>query len=225
MKTILVVAAHADDEALGCGGTIARHVSEGDSVHLVLMADGVNSRSSVTNMDAEQRRNHALHTAQKILGISSIECFGFPDNKMDSLPLLDIVKPLESVISKIQPSVIYTHHHGDLNVDHQLTHKAVMTACRPIPGSSVKEIYGFEVLSSTEWTTLQKDLFVPNLFIDISVELTTKMNAIDAYDAEMRSLPHSRSTAHVELLAKHRGYCVGVDAAEAFMTYRILKTR
>jgi len=224
VSIVLVVAAHADDEALGCGGTIAWHVSEGDSVHLVVMADGVNSRSSATVADAEQR-NHALYKAQKILGISSIECFGFLDNKMDSIPLLDIVKPLEAAICNIQPSVIYTHHHGDLNVDHQVTHKAVMTACRPIPRSSVKEIYGFEVLSSTEWATPQQYPFIPNLFIDISVELMTKMNAIDAYDKEMRSVPHSRSRTHVELLAKHRGYCVGVDAAEAFMTYRILKTR
>jgi len=223
MKTILVVAAHADDEALGCGGTIARHVSEGDSVHLVLMADGVNSRSSVTNMDAEQRRNHALHTAQKILGISSIECFGFPDNKMDSLPLLDIVKPLESVISKIQPSVIYTHHHGDLNVDHQLTHKAVMTACRPVPGISVREILTFEVVSSTEWSTPSVAPFVPNAFVDITNYLSAKIDALAAYEMEMRSAPHSRCIAHVEALSRHRGNCVGVEAAEGFDVVRMIR--
>ena len=222
MKTVLVVAAHADDEALGCGGTIARHVEEGDAVHLVLMADGVHSRKDASKEDLK-RRVEASKRAQSILGASSSQSLELPDNLMDSVPLLEIVQKLEPILAGIQPSIIYTHHHGDLNVDHRLTHTAVMTACRPLPGSSVREIYGFEVLSSTEWATQQDSPFLPNYFVDITQQLQTKLYALEAYAEEMRKTPHSRSMAHVEVLAHHRGYSVGVDAAEAFEVYRIIR--
>jgi len=222
MKTVLVVAAHADDEALGCGGTIARHVEEGDAVHLVLMADGVNSRRETSETDFA-RRIEASKRAQSILGISSSQSLELPDNQMDSAPLLEIVQKLEPILEEIQPSVVYTHHYGDLNIDHRLTHVAVMTVCRPVPGSSVREIYGFEVLSSTEWATQQGSPFLPNYFVDITQQLQTKLYALEAYAEEMRKTPHSRSMAHVEVLAHHRGYSVGVDAAEAFEVYRIIR--
>jgi len=222
MKTVLVVAAHADDEALGCGGTIARHVEEGDAVHLVLMADGVNSRRETSETDFA-RRIEASKRAQSILGISSSQSLELPDNQMDSAPLLEIVQKLEPILEEIQPSVVYTHHYGDLNIDHRLTHVAVMTVCRPVPGSSVREIYGFEVLSSTEWATQQGSPFLPNYFVDITQQLQTKLDALEAYAEEMRKTPHSRSMAHVEVLAHHRGYSVGVDAAEAFEVYRIIR--
>jgi LmbE family N-acetylglucosaminyl deacetylase len=221
-RTILVVAAHADDEALGCGGTIARHVTEGDRVHLVLMADGVHSRSGASPVDVEQRLSAAA-AAQKILGIGEVHYLGFPDNRMDSLPLLDIVQALEPVLQALSPQVVYTHHHGDLNIDHRITQQAVMTACRPQPGHSVKEIYGFEVLSSTEWTSPHHDPFLPNLFIEITAQLQTKQRALDVYAEELRPVPHSRSMEHVEALARHRGYSVGVEAAEAFVVYRLIR--
>lgn len=222
MKTVLVVAAHADDEALGCGGTIARHVEEGDAVHLVLMADGVHSRRGSSESDLA-RRIEASKRAQSILGASSSQSLELPDNQMDSVPLLEIVQKLEPILAGIQPSVIYTHHHGDLNVDHRLTHAAVMTACRPLPDSSVREIYGFEVLSSTEWAIQQTSPFLPDYFVNITQHLRTKLEALEAYAEEMRNPPHSRSMAHVEVLAHHRGYSVGVDAAEAFEVYRIIR--
>jgi len=222
MKTVLVVAAHADDEALGCGGTIARHVEEGDAVHLVFMADGVHSRKESSEADVK-RRIEASKRAQSILGISFSQSLELPDNKMDSVPLLEIVQKLELILEEILPSVIYTHHHGDLNIDHRLTHAAVMTACRPTPDSSVREIYGFEVLSSTEWATQQTLPFLPYCFVDITQQLRTKLDALKAYAEEMRKPPHSRSVAHVEVLAHHRGYSIGVDAAEAFEVYRIIR--
>ena len=169
-----------------------------------------------------KRRVEASRRAQSILGASSSQSLELPDNQMGSVPLLEIVQKLELILAGIQPSVIYTHHHGDLNVDHRLTHAAVMTACRPLPGSSVREIYGFEVLSSTEWATQQDSPFLPNYFVDITQQLQTKLDALEAYAEEMRKTPHSRSMAHVEVLAHHRGYSVGVDAAEAFEVYRII---
>lgn len=220
-KIILVVAAHTDDEAMGCGGTIARHVAEGDNVHLLFMTDGVGSREVVGEEINE--RLSAAQQAAKILGVSSFTNLSFPDNRMDSVALLDIVKEVEVVISKIAPEIIYTHHIGDLNVDHQVTHKVVMTACRPQPGFSVKSIYAFEVLSSTEWQTPSVSPFLPNVFIDITEYLTVKIRASEAYYEEMREVPHTRSLQHIELLAKHRGYSVGIYAAEAFMLVREVK--
>ena len=221
-KTVLIVAAHADDEALGCGGTIAQHVAEGDSVYLVLMADGVNSRTEASEAEMKLRLS-ATERAQKILGITEIHHLSFPDNRMDSIPLLDIVQELESIVQRIAPSVIYTHHHGDLNIDHCRTQETVMIACRPQPGCSVKEIYGFEVLSSTEWATPQIEPFTPTLYVDISAQFPAKLAALEAYAEEMRSTPHSRSVAHVEVLAQHRGYSIGVQVAEAFVVYRMIR--
>ena len=221
MKTVLVIAAHPDDEAIGFGGTIAKYVSQGHKVHLVFMADGVNSRSKTLDKDLKNRIE-ASKSAQSLLGITSSYYLDFPDNRMDSIPLLDIIQKLEPIIEKLKPSIIYTHHYGDLNIDHQLTHTAVMTACRPLPNSSVREIYGFEILSSTEWSVSQHSLFNPTFFVDITEQMLDKINAVKAYEEEMRAPPHSRSVKHIEVLAQHRGYSVGVDMAEAFEVYRLI---
>lgn len=222
MKSVLVIAAHPDDETLGCGGTIARHVAEGDLVHLAIMADGVHSRLPVSEPGL-LRRLDASKRAQAILGISSSYYLEFPDNRMDSIPLLEIVQKIEPIIDAVHPAVIYTHYHGDLNVDHRLTHAAVMTACRPLPGSTPREIFGFEVLSSTEWGAPQRAPFLPTCFVDISQQFGIKLKALEAYADEMRAAPHSRSAEHVEALARHRGHSVGVDAAEAFEVYRMIR--
>jgi len=221
-KTILVVAAHPDDEVLGCGGVIAKHVAAEDEVHLVFMADGVGARSS--ELDSEKRaREAAMYSASRILGVSSTICLGFPDNRMDGLELLDIVQPLEDILRKLRPELVYTHHYGDLNIDHQLTHQAVMTACRPQPSFYVREILTFEVVSSTEWQSPTAMPFLPNVFVDISPYLDKKFEALKAYDMEIREEPHARSLGGVKALASFRGASVGVDAAEAFMMVRSLK--
>jgi LmbE family N-acetylglucosaminyl deacetylase len=221
-ETILVVAAHPDDEVLGCGGTLARHAEEGDAVHVVFLADGVSSRSSASSGMVNERENAAA-AAHRILGIQSVHYLGFPDNRLDSLPLLDIVKALESILEKLAPDVIYTHHHGDLNVDHRIAHQAALTACRPQPGQNARQIYAFEVMSSTEWNTPVSEPFMPQLYVDITPWLDKKMAALSAYRLEMRESPHSRSLEHIKALAVHRGMCMGVLAAEAFMVTRICR--
>ena len=221
-KTILVVAAHADDEALGCGGTIARHVAEGDTVHVVFLADGVSSRQSA-QPDEMDRRLAAAEQARRALGVVATIFLGLPDNRLDGLPLIDVIQPLENVIRQFNPQIIYTHHFGDLNVDHRIAHQAVMTACRPLPECSVEEIYAFEVMSGTEWSSVSLMPFLPNMFVDISKYLAVKLQALKAYALEMRPAPHSRSMEHMTALAQHRGHCVGVDAAEAFMVMRVVR--
>ena len=220
-KTILVIAAHSDDEALGCSGTMAKHISAGDKVHVIFMTNGVGARQS--SMYEENKRLDAAQKVAKLLKIASFTNLDFPDNKMDSLPLLDIVKEVENKITEIQPQVIYTHHIGDLNVDHQVTHKAVMTACRPLPGLCVKEIYAFEVLSSTEWQTLGYMPFTPNVFVDIAGFVDIKKQALEFYSKEMRKSPHSRSVDNVLRLNALRGNFVGVDYAEAFVVLRHMR--
>jgi LmbE family N-acetylglucosaminyl deacetylase len=221
-QSVLVVAAHADDEALGCGGTIAKHVALGDTVYAVFLADGVTSRPEASEYDLTER-NAAASRAHQILGIQKSFMLGFPDNRMDTVSLLDIVQKLEVVVNEVRPQILYTHHCGDLNVDHRITHQAVVTACRPVPGASVREIYTFEVLSSTEWNTPGVTSFIPNVFVDISQYLETKMESLAAYVEEMREAPHSRSMANVRRLAEFRGSFVGIQAAEAMMLVRVVK--
>jgi LmbE family N-acetylglucosaminyl deacetylase len=221
-KSVLVVVAHPDDEVLGCGGTIARHVAEGDTVHAVFLADGVSSRHDADTDDLA-RRLAATEQARQILGISTITFLGLPDNRLDGMPLIEVIQPLAHVIDQGKPQIIYTHHFGDLNVDHRIAHQAVMTACRPTPDCMIREIYAFEVMSSTEWSSVGLMPFLPNLFVDISDFLATKMHALEAYALEMRSSPHSRSLEHIAELARHHGHCVGVPAAEAFMAMRVIR--
>jgi LmbE family N-acetylglucosaminyl deacetylase len=218
---ILVIAAHSDDEVLGCGGTIAKHIANGDSVTVMFMTDGVSSRG--LNDDNANFRVNASIQAMDILGVKDIRQFNFPDNKMDSIPLYEVVKDIEEVINNIQPNIIYTHYSDDLNVDHRITHQAVMTACRPQVWCSVKQIFCFEILSSTEWNSYSKSKFNPNKFINIDQFWLLKKSALEAYSKEMRPHPHSRSMEAVEALAVLRGSTVGLKKAESFQIERIIE--
>jgi LmbE family N-acetylglucosaminyl deacetylase len=218
-KSILIIAAHSDDEVLGCGGTIARHVDEGDIVNVIFISDGVGSRTNLTQKSLFDRENAALN-AKNILGISNIKYLGFPDNKLDSIPILEIIKELEIAINIFQPNIIYTHHYGDLNVDHRLTHQAVLTACRPFPESLITKIYTFEVMSSTDWALTGSFQFIPNTYINITNYIEKKKQALLAYSLEMRNSPNSRSISHIVALSVHRGNIVGFEYAEAFVLIR-----
>jgi LmbE family N-acetylglucosaminyl deacetylase len=227
MTKILVVAAHPDDEVLGCGGTIARHIDKGDKVNIVILAEGVTSRDKSRNRKKRLKAINNLSLSAKkshqILGSKSLKIFDLPDNRMDSVNLLDIVKIIEKEVNLVKPEIIYTHHISDLNIDHSITHRAVVTACRPEPKKSVKKIYCFEVPSSTDWQSVQSDKFFrPNCFIDISKTLQKKLKALKAYKSEMRPWPHSRSFKAVENLARWRGSSAGMKAAEAFIIIRDL---
>ena len=224
-RTVAVIAAHPDDEILGCGGTIANHIDRGDEVHVLIMAEGLTSRDAQRDVKAhgEQLVNlrQSAHAAAAIVGSTSVSLLDFPDNRMDGIELLDVVKKVEDFVQQYAPSVIYTHHAGDLNVDHQRVHQAVLTACRPQPKASVDTILFFEVPSSTEWNvSAGATAFVPNWYVDIENSLERKQRALQCYAAEMRPWPHARSVDAVTHLARWRGASVGVEAAEAFMLGR-----
>ncbi len=217
---ILIIAAHPDDEIIGCGGSIARHVAMGDEVQIQFMTSGVGSRNTC---DSKQKRKYLAKKSAELLGVSRIFFADFPDNRMDSIPLLNVVKSIEECVFSFKPNVIYTHHVGDLNIDHQITHKAVVTACRPQPGLCVKEIYAFEVLSSTEWQSPNVHPFLPNVFVDISNYVNIKRDALSVYSSEMRTPPHSRSIENILRLNYYRGHTIGFDSVEAYMAIRIIK--
>lgn len=223
MKRVLVIAAHADDETIGCGGTMLKHKAAGDSVELMIMTDGVGARTNInaTNKNQAVKREGALSEVCRQLVISKCHQYKFPDNRMDQVALLDVVQPIEELISTYHPDIIYTHHGGDLNIDHRVVHQAVMTACRPQPGSSVQRILTFEVNSSTEWATPSiGNVFQPNFFCDISIFIEQKKSMLMAYQDELRAYPHTRSIEGIMALSQVRGSQVGVGAAEAFMLMR-----
>ncbi len=218
---VLIVAAHPDDELLGCGGTIAKHVAEGDEVHIVILADGVTSRGE--NTELYERKKSAIKAAE-FLGVKSIKMLDFPDNQLDTVPLLKIVSQIEINIENLKPSTVYTHHDGDLNIDHIIAARAVMTACRPVLGQCVHSIYGFEIPSSTEWGGYgQEKVFIPKYFINISDYLDKKLEALQFYSQELREFPHPRSIYNIKALIRLRGAQVGLKAVEAFSVLRQVK--
>jgi LmbE family N-acetylglucosaminyl deacetylase len=216
---VLVVVAHPDDEVLGAGGTLARHARAGSKVHILFLADGVGARGA--DKAAAERRIAAARKAAACLGAQEPVFLGLPDNRLDSLDLLDVTQAIEGIIAKTDPAVVYTHHAGDLNIDHAICHRAVLTACRPLPGSNVRAIYAMEVASSTEWAAPSAvNAFQPSRFVDISAVQDLKRRALQAYVEEMRPYPHPRSFEAIEALVKWRGATAGLQAAEAFMVLR-----
>ncbi len=218
-QTILIIAAHPDDEILGVGGTAARHARSGDRVEVLIVAEGATSRTATRDVTASAGDLDALRQAARQaaaeLGTQPPRFLGLPDNRLDSLDLLDVVKAIEGVVGEIRPDVIYTHHAGDLNVDHGIVQRAVLTACRPMPGGNIRAIYAFETVSSTEWG--RGVPFAPTRYVAIANELPAKLAALRHYTSEMRPFPHARSLEAVEALARVRGAQAGVPAAEAFM--------
>jgi LmbE family N-acetylglucosaminyl deacetylase len=177
-RSILVIAAHPDDEVLGCGGTLARHAAEGARIHVAFLADGVSSRDNPPPATDLTARRAAARTALAILGITSVSFGEFPDNRMDGVDLLDIVKAVEAQIATHRPDTLFTHHAGDVNIDHRRLHDAVIAATRPQTGQPVRTLLFFEVASSTEWQPPGSGpAFSPNWFVDIGPQLEKKLQA------------------------------------------------
>ena len=207
---VLAIGAHPDDVELGCGGTLARHVMEGDEARILHVGYGRSPDPVATVQGAR--------SAATALGAEPwIPALILEDQQFDMVPLLHIVQRVEQHLAGFRPDVVYTHHVGDRNLDHRIVADAVFTACRPVPGCSVKRLLSFEVPSSTEWG----GGFEPNVFVDISGEPgTRKMEALDCYGAEIRPAPHARSMHSIVAREFWRGASVGVTAAEAFMLIR-----
>ena len=225
---IVIIAAHPDDEVIGCGGSIAKWAKAGHEVHVVIMAEGATSRDQNRDRVARSKEINSLHKAARvasdILGATSLAMLDFPDNRMDSADKLDVIKAVETHINKIKPGMVVTHYASDLNVDHQIVHDAVITACRPEPDQSVQRLLAFEVASSTEWrNSIPNTSFSPNVFENIADTIEIKKLALNAYASEMREWPHPRSIRAIEHLARWRGATIGFEAAEACSLIREIK--
>ncbi len=217
---LLTVAAHPDDETLGAGGTMAWHAARGDTVWACVLADGASSRHGRVAQQAECARR-----AADVLGLDRLVLVGLPDQRLDTLSLLDVITPIEQCIAELQPDVVLTHFPGDVNEDHRLVARATMVATRPVPGSSVSTVCSFEIASSTDWAPpIPGSIFAPNLFVDISETLETKLTAMKAYShtyvSEMRPFPHPRSIEALTAYARRHGAASGLLAAEPFMLLR-----
>ena len=222
-KKILVVAAHPDDELLGCGGSLAKLSKDKCNILTLFFTDGVSSREKNKKNEDNQRKKNALKSL-KIIGVKQSKFLSYPDNALDKVPLIKITKEIEKVIMKFKPHTIFTHSNVDLNIDHEIISRAVVTATRPKPNFCVKNIFLFETLSSTEWNfNLKKKSFNPNYFIDITKSIKTKIKAAKAYKQEISPWPHPRSINGIKNLAKYRGQSVGVKFAEAFFVLRQVK--
>jgi len=220
---ILLVFAHPDDEVLGCGATIAKFAMQGAKVSTLILSDGVASRVPTHLSKEIKNRQNEMQKANKLIGVKEVFTESFPDNAFDSVPLLDIVKKIEDIKQKTKPQIIFTHHYGDMNIDHQITYQAVLTATRPMQGEMVKEIYSCEIPSSTEWNFEPNKQFAPNVFFDVSKTIGKKIKALAEYKSELREYPHPRSLQHIEELAKFRGVRCGLNFAEAFCLVRSVR--
>lgn len=231
---VLVVAAHPDDEVLGMGGTIRKYTKEDHKVKIMIMATGITSRRSSnfqnsTEYDIENDLKGEMakqikdlqkdaKKASKIMGVKELEFIGFPDNEMDKNSNLQITKIIERCIRDFKPEIVYTHSPYDINVDHKACYNATLTATRPKKNQRVKQVISFEVSSSTEWYFPTQ--FSPNIFIDISKEISIKIKALKAYKNEIKKFPHPRSIKAVEVISQRWGSVSGFNNAEAFSLVR-----
>ena len=220
---VLVVIAHSDDEVLGCGGTIINHVQNKDEVFVLVISDGESSRES-HNL---AHRKSCLEKSCSILGVSHFKQLNYEDSKLDSYPILDIIREIEIVSKTFSPNIIYTHSQADINIDHQVTSKATITSFRATPDSNVDCIYTFEIPSSTEWNTIEaRSLFTPNHFVELNQDdVDKKFEALNCYEEEIRPFPHPRSLDYLTSLMKVRGGSIGVNYAEAFVSERVIKRK
>jgi LmbE family N-acetylglucosaminyl deacetylase len=215
---VLVVGAHPDDEILGAGGCLAKHVADGDDVHAIVVADGAASRYPPEMVQVLEKQ--AVRAAETI-GFASLRTLALPDQRLDALALVDITQLLEAELDAIDPTVVYSHFPGDVNSDHGVVARAMWTACRPYARQSLRRFAVFETPSSTEWAwPLPGSSLGPNLYVDVTTTIDVKIAAMECYESELRDYPHPRSARALRERAGYWGSHVGRPAAEPFRILR-----
>lgn len=215
---VLVIAAHPDDEVLGCGGVMARHVSQGDTVHVLVMTRGA---PDLFTAEQVERTRQELRAAHQILGGTNVQFLDFPAPKLDVVPGYELADAISRVIRSLRPTILYIPHRGDIHSDHRAVYLATLVATRPIDDCPVQRLLSYETLSETEWASPRgDDAFVPTMFIDITDYLDQKLQAMACYRSQLKEPPHSRSLRSIRALAHLRGGTAGLQAAEAFVLVR-----
>ncbi len=225
MRNVLVLVAHPDDEVLGCGGALAAQHAE-DAVSVLVLANGETSgnRDQATLVSALNESRQAMaRAAAPVLGIQTLEFLGFPDQQLDRVPLLELIRAAEPIVSRVSPQVIYTHSQADLNLDHRITGQVALTLCRPTPHSTVEEFYAFEVPASGWGMGQLGRPFAPNVFVDVEQTLERKLKALACYESEEQLPPHPHSTQMIRAHAARWGSLAGVASAEAFELVRSVR--
>ena len=224
-----MVVAHPDDELLGLGATMNKLATDHNcTIRVVILGEGITSRADKRDPSAWEKElkmhRENIKTAISHIGYESVGIYDFPDNRFDSVDLLDIIKTIEDEVKNFVPEVIFTHHGGDVNIDHQRTFEAVITAIRPMQHQEVKTIITFETPSGTEWrASSDPKHFIPNMFVEVSQEnVNAKIKGMESYQFEKREFPHPRSPKALTILAQQRGIIVGKEFAEAFMIIRTI---
>jgi LmbE family N-acetylglucosaminyl deacetylase len=229
-KRIMLVVAHPDDELLGLGASMHKLIKQfGCKIKVVILGEGITSRSDARDVK-KWKKELATHkqnikNAAKAIGYHEVKTYDFPDNRFDSVALLDLVKVIEKEKNDFKPEIIFTHHGGDTNVDHRQTFDAVITATRPMSHEIVKTIIAFETPSSTEWQAFNHpNYFKPNLFLEVSKkDVDAKIKGMESYEFEKRKYPHPRSSKALEIQCQRNGVIVGKEYAEAFMLIRSIQ--
>lgn len=212
-RKIVVIAAHPDDELLGCGGTLALHARAGDQITGVIACEGESLRYGEGGVGQSSH----IKRASEVVGFKDVRLLGFPDQRLDTVTLTEVITPLERVIREVRPHIVYCQYGGDINCDHQLLFRAALVATRPTE-NHIEAVYVFDTASSTEWGYPRT--FVPDTWVDISSTLEIKLRAMACYESEVREYPHPRSLKGLEHRAKAWGNQTCLDAAEVFMTVR-----
>lgn len=208
---VLIMASHFDDEIIGCGGTILKHINDGDKVFVAFACGKVTD--FIDRGLIETRKKHAKKVAE-IMGIECIYIFDFPLIMLDTIPQYQIVSELEKVIFTVKPDIIYTHNPNDINSDHRVLCESTLVWCRPSKNSFTREIYFYETFGST-------NRFLPNFYVDISNEIDKKIEAMSVYTTETNV--QTRTIETIRNVAKYRGMEINVSYAEAFSVYRSIK--
>lgn len=220
MNKIIVVAPHADDEILGCGATIAKHLSHGDKVYVIIATNASIGAPELFNEESIEIVRKEAKNAHQILGVQKTYFLDFPAPALNSFPEYKISLQLSEIFKQINPNYLYLPHPGDMHQDHKAIYRASLVAARPIENNTITHIYCYETLSETDWSPLQESNFIPNHFVDVGQVFEKKLQAMQSFESQLKEFPNSRSLENIEALAKLRGATIGTERAEAFMVER-----